>query len=265
MSSDDEFDYMSDNFVTKCVPQDVRPGLIGSHSAQRAVDVQRKKQQTDAKNKELFRPREALAAERLQQGLCEAIGGDNRGFALLQKMGYKPGTALGKTGSGRMEPVPIAVKLDRQGLGREAAARQVAAERAALRQRARAASTPSVDDYRSQRSRQHSERQAESDLRSSQRACHRLDTDAGYSEPVEEWFWPREILADEVGPADDEEQVVDEDEDEVEEEDFTPSQRLEMVTGYLRQTYCYCVWCGMQYDDDKDLRDGCPGPTRGDH
>jgi hypothetical protein len=33
-----------------------------------------------------------------------------QGFALLAKMGYKPGTSLGKTGSGIVEPVGIVIK-----------------------------------------------------------------------------------------------------------------------------------------------------------
>nr|CAD7435371.1 unnamed protein product [Timema monikensis] len=102
----------------------------------------------------------------------------------------------------------------------------------------------------------------------------------GYDEPAEPWFWltrekenddddhhDNEIegqdektrTADESGEDDDEE------EEEEEEIEFQPSEKLDMLSNYLRQTYCYCVWCGTQYDDDKDMRDNCPGPTREDH
>jgi hypothetical protein len=33
-----------------------------------------------------------------------------QGFALLAKMGYTPGTSLGKTGTGIVEPVAIVIK-----------------------------------------------------------------------------------------------------------------------------------------------------------
>ena len=39
-----------------------------------------------------------LEAEKREEGLNSAIGAENKGFALLSKMGYKPGMALGKTG-----------------------------------------------------------------------------------------------------------------------------------------------------------------------
>ncbi len=33
-----------------------------------------------------------------------------QGFAMLAKMGYTPGTSLGKDGTGRKDPVPIQIK-----------------------------------------------------------------------------------------------------------------------------------------------------------
>jgi hypothetical protein len=40
------------------------------------------------------------------------------GYRLVQKMGWKSGTGLGKDGQGRLEPVPLALKDDNMGLGR---------------------------------------------------------------------------------------------------------------------------------------------------
>ena len=37
-----------------------------------------------------------------------------QGFAMLAKMGYTPGTSLGKDGTGRMEPVPIEIKGEKE-------------------------------------------------------------------------------------------------------------------------------------------------------
>ena len=33
-----------------------------------------------------------------------------QGFAMLARMGYTPGTSLGKDGTGRKDPVPIQIK-----------------------------------------------------------------------------------------------------------------------------------------------------------
>lgn len=78
-------------------------------------------------------------------------------------------------GTGCVEPVPIALKSDRSGLGREAALKEIAAEKLAImaRQRARATNT---QDYRARLARKAVERQIEGDLRKSQRICEQLDT-----------------------------------------------------------------------------------------
>jgi len=39
-----------------------------------------------------------MMKEEREKGLNVALTSDNKGFSLLQKMGYKPGMALGKTG-----------------------------------------------------------------------------------------------------------------------------------------------------------------------
>ncbi|PON81039.1 G-patch domain containing protein [Trema orientale] len=43
----------------------------------------------------------------------------NVGFKLLKQMGYTPGSALGKEGSGRAEPVGLEIRRSRAGIGRE--------------------------------------------------------------------------------------------------------------------------------------------------
>ncbi|OMO55197.1 hypothetical protein COLO4_36138 [Corchorus olitorius] len=43
----------------------------------------------------------------------------NIGFKLLKQMGYTPGSALGKEGSGRAEPVGLDIRRSRAGIGRE--------------------------------------------------------------------------------------------------------------------------------------------------
>ncbi|KHJ88282.1 g-patch domain protein [Oesophagostomum dentatum] len=48
----------------------------------------------------------------------------NKGFRLLQSMGWKEGEGLGKEGKGRQQPVESAVRKDRQGLGASQAKEQ---------------------------------------------------------------------------------------------------------------------------------------------
>jgi hypothetical protein len=43
------------------------------------------------------------------------------------------------------------------------------------------------------------------------------------------------------------------------------SQALQDVLIYVRERYCYCLYCGCRYDDDKDMGAHCPGLNEGDH
>jgi hypothetical protein len=82
------------------------------------------------------------------------------------------------SGTGCVEPVPIALKSDRSGLGRDAALKQIAAEKLAIRNRLARQREKATDtqDYRARLARKAAERQIEGDLRKSQRVCEQLDT-----------------------------------------------------------------------------------------
>lgn len=57
--------------------------------------------------------------ERTMASIEAPISESNIGFKLLKQMGYKPGSALGKEGSGRAEPVGLEIRRSRAGIGRE--------------------------------------------------------------------------------------------------------------------------------------------------
>ena len=59
------------------------------------------------------------------EGLQTSLNSSNKGFALLTKMGYKPGEGLGKSKDGIIEPIGVEVKTNRSGLGAEAATKQI--------------------------------------------------------------------------------------------------------------------------------------------
>jgi hypothetical protein len=82
------------------------------------------------------------------------------------------------SGTGCVEPVPIALKSDRSGLGREAALKEIAAEKLAIRNRLARQREKATDaqDYRARFARKAAQRQIEGDLRKSQRICEELDT-----------------------------------------------------------------------------------------
>ena len=40
---------------------------------------------------------------------------------------------------------------------------------------------------------------------------------------------------------------------------------LQDILGYLRERYCYCLYCGCKYDDSQDMARNCPGLAEADH
>lgn len=68
-------------------------------------------------------PRRAdIERQMLEIGLSKPLSNDSKGFALLSKMGYKPGMSIGKrnhTNEGIKEPIMVPIKISRTGLGHE--------------------------------------------------------------------------------------------------------------------------------------------------
>ena len=60
-----------------------------------------------------------LEVQKRDEQLQKPLDSSNKGFEMLQKLGYKVGEGLGKNNSGRLEPVPFEIKVNRSGLGKE--------------------------------------------------------------------------------------------------------------------------------------------------
>ena len=84
------------------------------------------------------------------------------------------------SGTGRAEPVPIEVKADRGGLGKAAEAKRKAAEMQAMRSSMAAKrqryEVKQKESFLQQMSSRFASKAVEKDLRTSQKACHQLDT-----------------------------------------------------------------------------------------
>lgn len=86
-------DYMSEAFLQQL--QDVRPGLLTkSRKRQRKIDDKQISSQKLPKQKRIS----LVENEKREQALATPLSTANKGFSMLQKMGYKKGTGLGKTG-----------------------------------------------------------------------------------------------------------------------------------------------------------------------
>ncbi|KAF1814015.1 G-patch-domain-containing protein [Eremomyces bilateralis CBS 781.70] len=60
---------------------------------------------------------EAEAEAARDAALNTALDPSNKGFQMMAKLGFKPGTALGKASDARTEPIQVALKEDRGGIG----------------------------------------------------------------------------------------------------------------------------------------------------
>ncbi|KAL4641369.1 G patch domain-containing protein 11 isoform X1 [Arapaima gigas] len=257
--SDDEEDYMSDAFLNK-IP-DVRPGMPMLKRVKQALKKEELHKEKNLKNRQkTYKEQEQESRE---SKLQSSISNENKGFALLEKMGYKAGQGLGKDGAGRVEPIPLNIKTDRGGIGMEEVKKRKAEEKLEHHQQKvrmqQQAEKQSLEDYRQHRVRmraEREERQTEGDLQRSQRVCEQLDSQKGITLPKEDWYWPST-------KENDEDDSTEEDDDE--EKELSALDKLQILTSYLRGVHFYCIWCGTAYNDEEDLNSSCPGDAAADH
>lgn len=96
-----------------------------SRTMARMNEIEAKKHQNDQKHRETHKSVKILEEERREEGLNTAISSDSKGFAMLAKLGYKPGESLGRSTVGISEPIKVQVKTNRGGLGKHSAQEQL--------------------------------------------------------------------------------------------------------------------------------------------
>uniref|UniRef100_UPI00358EA17F G patch domain-containing protein 11-like n=1 Tax=Myxine glutinosa TaxID=7769 RepID=UPI00358EA17F len=172
---------------TLCLPrEDVRPGL--------QIDRWAKQHRKEVRHEELNRlnrqkSHREMEMERREEALNTALERNNKGFAILQKMGYKIGEGLGRQGAGIKEPIGVNLKAGRGGLGRDVAQKEMRRQQEVCRKQE---TKVSLEEYRKRVRSKMEDRQLESDLRKSQCACQQLDAQMGVHCPEDAWFWVQE-------------------------------------------------------------------------
>uniref|UniRef100_A0A2I3HVA4 G patch domain-containing protein 11 n=1 Tax=Nomascus leucogenys TaxID=61853 RepID=A0A2I3HVA4_NOMLE len=251
----EEEDYMSDSFIN--VQEDIRPGLPMLRQIREARRKEEKQQEANLKNRQKSLKEEEQ--ERRDIGLKNALGCENKGFALLQKMGYKSGQALGKSGGGIVEPIPLNIKTGiwfwiyflfivvcSLVLGHIKWLKRILQCFLSIRMRLK---------------NKQDEMKLEGDLRRSQRACQQLD-----AQKVSNFLFPSSLwnkLRNKKWESEEEKNIhfI----NEYKSEDLSVLEKLQILTSYLREEHLYCIWCGTAYEDKEDLSSNCPGPTSADH
>ncbi|XP_015912274.1 G patch domain-containing protein 11 [Parasteatoda tepidariorum] len=262
--SDDEDDYMSASFLN--VKEDIRPGLAFCKSTKRKLEIEKK--QTASNEFHKTKSRKQLEEESRNTGMDSAISSNNKGFAMLQKMGYKPGMKLGPqkdtaSDRGLMEPIRINIKKDRGGLGRDEEVKKhierIKERREKLKVYKEKETEILTKEFRQRMRDARTYKRLMKDLHKCQKICEQLDKENDIKEPSRSWFWYTWEEDEEL------DEECDEQEEEDEEDDLSAEEKVEIITEYLRPTYFYCFWCSIKYNDFDDLEQNCPGPDKTDH
>ena len=115
---DEDDDYMSMIITEPTIPKQKETYTERRLRAAREAEARgRTKSKAEREADERAAREDALAASMLADPTAAA---KSKGLAMMAKMGFTPGSALGKEGVGRMEPVGISVKEDRGGIGLDA-------------------------------------------------------------------------------------------------------------------------------------------------
>jgi hypothetical protein len=163
--NEDEDDYMS--MVLPEAPQSkIKTSL-----------QRRKERQRESERKAMGKSKSELAAE--EQAKREAlestaIGRTNKGFQMLEKMGFKAGSSLGRQENARHEPVRVFKKEDRGGIGMDQMKKRKILE-AHESQAKRVKETE--DEYRARLKMDREKSRKEAQLRAAQKIAQTLSND----------------------------------------------------------------------------------------
>ncbi|CAA7060636.1 unnamed protein product [Microthlaspi erraticum] len=176
------------------------------------------------------------------------IGESNVGFKMLKQMGYKPGSALGKEGSGRAEPVTMDIRRSRAGVGREDPVKEKRKREEIEAENEKRKVEEMLEDFGSRQKSQWRNKRVVINFRKAKAALDQLENVEDVPEKKNE--------EDENGKLGEEEE---EEEEEITEED------LQEILMKLRDEHRYCPFCGFQYETNEALLSNCPGVNEDDH
>ncbi len=289
---EEEDDYMSMTITEPTAP------LQKETYTQRRI---RKKREAEARSRPKSKAELAAAAEAdRDDALSTALPSSSKGFQMMAKLGFKQGGALGASTnpSARTEPLGIAVKEDRGGVGMENEKKRKFKEEAQKVEGVERMRKVEEGDYRERVGREREEKRVEGLCRGAMRVLEGLEQPEGVEKvPIKRvnvlWrgllreraqmerdrrtrYDLHQSLSKNAAYEDPEEdkqdrQALGNEEDDVEEEDeeldeffhLEGKQRLKRLVVYLREKYFYCFWCKCKYEDES--MEGCPGFEEDDH
>jgi len=263
-SSEEEEDYMSDTFLTQ-IEKSTKTTTLLSRCEKRLKLQEENEQIKRQKLAAQIKPdKKKLEHDRRDQGLNNKISENNIGFKLMLKMGYKSGNSLGKkvektkddqkssdeqndqTAQHSVKPLlePLSINLNiartkqsKLGIGhktKQEIRREQNETYIKKLQKDKIKFEKLKTQFQSEKSQKFSSKLYNT-LTKIQRTCQNLDSRNG-KQPKMDHFWPND---------DEYNEPVDE--------------QIDQILNYLRTEYCYCFYCGIEFNDEDDMDENCPG------
>ncbi|KAL6506009.1 hypothetical protein OROHE_022728 [Orobanche hederae] len=245
MAGAEDEDYMGDlsQFLPPQVPLSSSKGsannIIVSTTSSKKSKVQNWQEQ-----KKLKRERKQIEEDKQTlENLGSAIPQSNIGFKMLKHMGYTPGSALGKEGSGRAEPVVVEIRRGRAGIGKEDPKVEKAKREKRNEERMKRNEEELMEDFGSRQKERWKGKRIVVNFQRAESVLAQLEN--------------RDVEAEKKD--DNDEEKEEEEEEEITEED------LLNILLKLRNEFHYCLFCGCRYDTMEELESNCPGINEDDH
>ncbi|CAF2059312.1 unnamed protein product [Brassica napus] len=249
---EEDDDYMGD--LSKFIPPELTQTSKRKESEKKTVAVEPSRK----KLKNLpWHERRRLEKERKQieedaQTLARIedtpIGESNVGFKLLKQMGYKPGSALGKQGSGRAEPVTMDIRRSRAGVGREDPHKEKKKREEVEAENEKRKVEEMLEGFGDRKKSQWRNKRVVINFKKAKAALDQLEN--------------VEVVPEKKKEEDEDGKVGEEEE---EQEEVITEEDLEEILMKLRDEHRYCPFCGFQYETSEALLSNCPGVNEDDH
>jgi hypothetical protein len=238
----------------------VRPGLC-SGGAKRELEIHKKKKANQPV------PVAVKEEEARSEGLSTALDEKNKGFRLLQKCLSKQNTGIFDAAINKrkpdatLTPIPLIIKKSRSGL-REGDSKPVhsAGQHSAVEK----LTDEKLSEFRTNQQDNVSVRHLVYDIKTSQKVCYNLDSEAGITEPEYDFLWPPHVIESMKEKTDDQQNVRNSETQQPDSPDEMQN-KLQQITDRLRTKYFFCIWCGIRFESESDLTRECPGDTRALH
>ncbi|KAK4176275.1 hypothetical protein QBC36DRAFT_239181 [Triangularia setosa] len=176
---EEEDDYMSPLFLAP--PTTTSSSLpMKESSLQRRARLKREAEaRSRPKSKAELAQEAELQRERAHSTSLLASKPKSKGLAMMAKMGFKPGSTLGSSTSGSAEPIKIAIKEGKEGIGLESDRKRKLRELVEYMEKTEKKQKVEAVDYRERMRREREEQRLEGQIRGAQKVAEGLDTDRG--------------------------------------------------------------------------------------